>query len=359
MANARHFFTPLEALRGIAAIMVMLRHTEGVFGPVGSSASYLGVDLFFLLSGVVLANSYEGRLRSHDMSPAGFLLQRCVRLYPLYILSLPVGVTSYLVAGGSMDMKLLSILAKALFFIPSVSHIPLFPLNHPAWSLFFELCVGILFSVLLFRVPSMLLLVIAWVSAAITVPAAMHSGNIDIGFQPAYFAFGFFRVMFSFALGIWLYRLHDRKIPTRTKHANVIGVSLCIVVAAILAMPGEPSRLALYRDFAVCLLIFPAIVWLAMRVEPHGVTANVFRWLGRLSYPLYILHAPLFHLLGALKGKAVDFSTVPSSTIMAIAVLSGLSALATAFYDEPLRRKLKRMLERNRNVSPLASSARQ
>jgi peptidoglycan/LPS O-acetylase OafA/YrhL len=90
----KQFFTALEALRGIAAIMVMFLHTGGTLGPIPANISYLAVDLFFLLSGVVLTNSYEKRLIAGQISPTGLLLQRIIRLYPLYLLSLPIGLFS-------------------------------------------------------------------------------------------------------------------------------------------------------------------------------------------------------------------------------------------------------------------------
>jgi peptidoglycan/LPS O-acetylase OafA/YrhL len=95
LKTGKQFFTALEALRGIAAVVVMFLHTGGTLGPIPANIGYLAVDLFFLLSGVVLANSYERQLTTGQISPAGFLLQRIIRLYPIYLLSLPIGLFNY------------------------------------------------------------------------------------------------------------------------------------------------------------------------------------------------------------------------------------------------------------------------
>ena len=213
MTASKQFFTALEALRGIAALMVIFRHTEGALGPIRSNMSYLAVDLFFLLSGVVLANSYEQRLKTREISPIGFVLQRIIRLYPLYLLSLPIGLASYAIQNGLDCARLAELLLKAVLFIPSTNLESLFPLNGPSWSLFFELWVGMLFSIILIRMSLRSLLALAFAGALVTMLGARIAGNLDIGFQPSYFIYGFSRVLFSFSIGICLYRLPNNERP--------------------------------------------------------------------------------------------------------------------------------------------------
>ena len=96
--------------------MVMFLHTGGTLGPIPANISYLAVDLFFLLSGVVLANSYEKRLTREQISPTGLLLQRIIRLYPLYLLSLPIGLFSYALKNGLDYSTLADLLLRAILF---------------------------------------------------------------------------------------------------------------------------------------------------------------------------------------------------------------------------------------------------
>ncbi|MGO7904452.1 acyltransferase family protein [Rhizobium leguminosarum] len=358
MDTSRQFFTALEALRGIAAIMVIFRHTEGALGPIPASVSYLAVDLFFLLSGVVLANSYEKRLATGQISPAGFLLQRIVRLYPLYLLSLPIGLFSYALQNGLDCFTLAELLLKAILFIPSTNLESLFPFNGPSWSLFFELWAGALFSVLLVRLSLRSLLAIAVGAAGIALYAALAEGNLDIGYQPTYFIFGFSRVLFSFSLGICLYRLYDIQKPIMANNGNIIGLLLCGCLIFITGISASTFFGFPYFDFLICLVVFPAIVWLAMRTRQTGLVELAFCWLGRLSYPIYILHAPVFSLLHSLRQKGFGLPASPAVGMVVVLAIFIVAGIVAIYFDEPVRKKLKMMVAPNpASAVPTASNA--
>ncbi|MGO7674973.1 acyltransferase family protein [Rhizobium ruizarguesonis] len=358
MNAGKQFFTALEALRGIAAVVVMFLHTGGTLGPIPANIGYLAVDLFFLLSGVVLANSYERQLTTGQISPAGFLLQRIIRLYPLYLLSLPIGLFNYALQNGLDYFTLAGLLLKAILFIPSTNLESLFPFNGPSWSLFFELWAGMLFSVLLIRLSLRSLLAIALGTAGITMCGALVGGNLDIGHQPGYFIFGFSRVLFSFSLGICLYRLYDIQNPTTANNGNIVGLFLCGCLIFITGISASTFFGFPYFDFLICLAVFPAIVWLAMRTRQTGLVELLFRWLGRLSYPIYILHGPIFSLLQSLRQKGFDLPASPASgmvVVIAIFIAAGIVAIR---FDEPARKKLKMMVAPNSaSAVPSASNA--
>ena len=78
----KRFFSGLDGLRGMAALFVAMRHIS-FFHNLGVHGGYLAVDLFFVLSGFVIANAYEARLAS-GLSAKRFLALRYVRLWPVY-----------------------------------------------------------------------------------------------------------------------------------------------------------------------------------------------------------------------------------------------------------------------------------
>lgn len=338
--------------------MVIFRHTEGALGSIPTNISYLAVDLFFLLSGVVLANSYEKRLTKVQISRAGFLLQRIIRLYPLYLLSLPIGLFSYALQNGLDYLTLAVLLIKAILLIPSTNLESLFPFNEPSWSLFFELWAGVLFSVLLIRLSSRSLLAIAVGAAGITMYGALVEGNLDIGYQPSYFIFGFSRALFSFSLGICLYRLYDIRKPTTANNGNIIGLLLCGCLIFITCISASTFFGFPYFDFLICLVIFPAIVWLAMRTRQTGPVDLLFRWLGKLSYPIYILHAPIFSLLHSLRQKGLDLPASPAAGMVIVISIFILAGIVAIRYDEPVRKKLKIMVAPNpASAAPAVSNS--
>ena len=77
-------FHTLDALRGIAAIGVLVFHMGPIFTPIAAPGGYLAVDLFFMMSGVVLSHAYEARFRA-GMGTLDFMRARLIRLYPLYL----------------------------------------------------------------------------------------------------------------------------------------------------------------------------------------------------------------------------------------------------------------------------------
>ncbi len=86
----------LDGARGIAALAVMLYHVgSAAGGGTWLPGAFLAVDLFFLLSGFVVARSYERRLRTGAMTLRAFVWARAVRLYPLYLAASMVGMAYF------------------------------------------------------------------------------------------------------------------------------------------------------------------------------------------------------------------------------------------------------------------------
>lgn len=135
----------------MAALMIVQRHTGDWFGLPGGQESYLAVDLFFVLSGVVISNAYESRLKA-GLSFVEFVWLRVVRLYPLYLIGLSFAVAATILSQGGASIHYLSrLLIFALLFLPyprdeSDSVGSIFPLNVPAWSLFFELTANFIYA---------------------------------------------------------------------------------------------------------------------------------------------------------------------------------------------------------------------
>src|SRR5271170_6431289 len=91
--RGRHVLVTMDGVRGVAAICVMLGHFVVPLGVnhVLVSSSFFAVDIFFCLSGFVLCYSYEDRL-DHGLSAIDFIKLRLIRLYPIYIAGLALGV---------------------------------------------------------------------------------------------------------------------------------------------------------------------------------------------------------------------------------------------------------------------------
>lgn len=141
-----HFLT-LDALRGVAALAVLVLHMPPLTGLVFHA--YLAVDLFFIMSGFVIAHAYERRLLA-GWSPGDFIRTRVVRLWPLYLLGTAVGAAVFAgVAGDAVGFAVLGVLVAAavvMMPLPLGAEVQIFDLNRPAWSLFFEMVANVLYA---------------------------------------------------------------------------------------------------------------------------------------------------------------------------------------------------------------------
>lgn len=88
----RGHLATLDGMGGVAALAVVLLHGAGLTW-VHMPGGYLAVDLFLVLSGLVIARAYRSRMS--QLGTVGFLQIRLVRLYPLYLLGLLLGITAF------------------------------------------------------------------------------------------------------------------------------------------------------------------------------------------------------------------------------------------------------------------------
>ncbi|HWT56907.1 MAG TPA: acyltransferase, partial [Rhizobium sp.] len=166
-------------------------------------------------------------------------------------------------------------------------------------------------------------------------------GNFDIGHQAGYFGFGFSRVLFSFSLGICLQRFHELRPPNAANRGNTVGIFLCGCLIVMTNIPASTFYGFPYFDLFICLVIFPAIVWVAMRTRQTGFVELAFRWLGIVSYPIYILHAPIFELLHLLRQKGFDLPASPAAGMVVVIAIFIMAGIVATHFDEPVRKKLK------------------
>jgi hypothetical protein len=116
----KNYFFFLDELRGVAALSVVLLHASQAFGFGLNSHASLAVDFFFCLSGFVLAHRYDQKLKSGVLLSSAFFLKRLLRLYPLIVAGVGLGVVASLFASTpSIPLADVPILALgALLLLP-------------------------------------------------------------------------------------------------------------------------------------------------------------------------------------------------------------------------------------------------
>ena len=331
----RTYFT-LDGLRGVAAICVMLYHYSGFLGArTVLPSSFLAVDLFFALSGFVVAHAYEAKLLA-GMSLLRFSVVRIIRLYPLYIAGLAIGV-SYalfkvaLTPDDAEPVNGFNVFLSAIF-LPSPGR--LFPFNPASWSLFFELAINLAYAVFIKRLSDRVLFAILGSSFIALVVAGVHWGSLDIGMTPRTFWGGAARVCFSFTAGVLIWR-HRSDASVRVSGFAALSLAAALAVFAIARPPA-----AYVFDIACVAVIFPALVAYGARTEPTAAMRPAFSLGARLSYPIYVLHGPmLMAVAGAYKVvlHRDPAAAAPVTGLCFASVTVAAAYVSLRFFDEPLR----------------------
>ena len=334
-------FLTLDAMRGIAAVVVCISHFQEHVGGWYPRFAYLAVDLFFILSGFVISRAYDTRL-STTMSFSRFFLLRFCRLFPMLAVGAILGFFSF--GTEVFATRLLDTLLNgaAIPAIPLHHELYLTPGNRALWSLIYELWVANLVYGLFHRfLQRPLALAVVVLLGATGMIWTMHSAgwlNVGWGWGAHQVAFGLSRVTWGFFAGVALERLHRRFKPP-----HVPPVIILLITGACLCAPLRGGHVVRLIELALPLLVFPPLVWLGATAREHK--SGLGFKLGEASYALYAVHFPLIVMLAPfLIGSS--FSSLPFTTqalgefaIITMIVLS--SWLLAKSVDDPAQRLLK------------------
>lgn len=352
-AHQQQFYA-LHLLRGIAAILVMLLHLHGYLSdePNFVPSGHLAVDLFFVLSGYVIAYSYDNKLQ-RGLSCRTFIIARIIRLAPLYSLSLVFAALVVLATildhgiGVYSRLHLMTTFAFSGLLLPtppSLSTFPdiLFPLNGPAWSLFFELLVNLAYGAIGIHLGRRALLTIMLASGCLLVVAAWQFGTLEGGATWLTYPVAIPRVVFSFSFGVLIYRY----VRQPARFSTLMPWLLTALTIAILTFdPGD--KLRPFYNLVVIMAVWPLLMTLSAQIEFGRRWQAISRFVGEASYGIYVMHTPVLNLVVAVTewmtrsrwaGHGLAFA---GASILAIAMMS---MFLSAIYDRPLRRMLSRRL---------------
>ena len=337
-ANKDHFIG-LDGLRGVAALMIMMLHINGRMPTPSHWLQHcdLAVDLFFILSGFVVARDYEVRLKN-GMPFFSYLRIRLIRLYPLMALGIAAGLIAYICGAPLKGATSVSVFA-ALLFIPAVwTTQSVFPLNNVQWSLFFELLANVAHALSVKRLSNRLLCAVIAVFAVALVVAARSYGGLGVGWTMTNFWGGFARVGFSFPLGVLLYRLWKSDKISKP----ILPVILPLIAVGAVCISAGDYRLTWrwYVDLPIVMLAFPTIVWVAAGARPGPKMTALLSALGALSYPVYALQLPIIFVIEIASRPLglISWQIVIAETLTCLA----LSWIAYSRYDVPIRNFLLR-----------------
>jgi peptidoglycan/LPS O-acetylase OafA/YrhL len=295
---------PLTSLRGIAALWVVAFHLNlwvtpeygmaeiiQVFPPMLVKDGYLAVDIFFTLSGFIIASRYAG-LDTAQMLP--FFVKRVCRIYPLH-LTIMLGLLALRLwatrAAPNQNMQYDWVDFPYVLLLVQ----PFFPdhadgWNPPSWSAGIEIGCYLLFpfiSLLALRAPRRLLLPCIVAIAAVQILLLANVQPRDDGHAVASFGWvAVLRGILGFGLGVLLQQRFGTRPVISERHASLLGTLLCagLVLSVGLGLPWLVPGVA---ALLICVL-----------ASDRGLVCRVLRnpvlhWLGLVSFSVYLLHHPL------------------------------------------------------------------
>ncbi|MCJ2014280.1 acyltransferase family protein [Methylobacterium sp. J-076] len=371
MSERRHDgrFLALDGLRGVAAVTVVLTHVMARWPthlPLVPfvKGGYLSVDVFFVLSGFVIAHAYGEQLPASPGAVGRFLGRRWLRIYPLHLamLALLVAMEGLKLVvqwrGGHPDVAPFSGsndvtgLTENLFLLQSWVSAPRFGWNAPSWSISAEAGAYIVFAAAAWAGLMRRTAVLAGCALGgivVLAGVAWRLDTLDLTHRE-----GLVRCFAGFATGVFLERLHTLgRIPAWTERLQLPAL------AALLAIASAGHGWLVFAAPVIAVLVA------SLRTDRGPLAAALgtrpMQVLGRISYSVYLIQIPLLMLTeSAIKALGLRPPTADpwrgdELSLVYLAALVATAALSHHAIEGPARRSYRR-LRRQQAERPAASA---
>ena len=300
----------ISVLRFVLALMVVVQHVGGLL--IGTVA----VEAFFAISGflvtMIATTTYQGR-------PLAYLANRALRIFPVYWACLAIGTAVlWLVPDIHLSVALRwpdttaqAISQVTIFGLPMTDEYP--KILPPAWSLHTELWLYLVIGLITAHSPRLTLFLVPFSTAIALLAGYDLLGGIPFYGHPIGNAHAFF-----VGSAAWQFR-H----VLSSGHRNAVAAGISVMFAALIMLISEPgsSNVLIAAPFLVGAFLVAAID--APRLEP-GRAERFYDLLGKLSYPVFLLHFAAGMVVAALtglpRGYALLALTTPAVILASLAV---------------------------------------
>ena len=353
----------LTALRFMAAMWVAVYalwdNLAVDFKPAVIAKGYLGVELFFVLSGFILCHVYLAAAGEKRFSYRGFLWARIARVYPLHIATLLAVMAlgfAALFAGMSIDSHVMSwpSLPANLLMVHAWGLAPDAGWNHRSWSISAEWFAYLGFPAFAFVAWKLRHRPVAAVVGALVFLAVLYFGFERVAGFPlteATIQWGALRIVPCFAYGCALYLAFRRAPLAIPGLVAATAAALMIAAAALQLWDGIIVALAGALILALASLPNGRAGWLASKPAVY---------LGEISYSVYMVVVPWQLLAVNLAAKLTNAPDKHLQLFVWLAIVLALPLVAAASYhlvEFPARRALKGLADRRRSAAKLSRNA--
>lgn len=347
----------LQSCRALAAWMVVLYHAATILGkrlPAAESLGlgawrafgFAGVDLFFVISGVVMVVTCRDRLGDgREVVP--FLKRRLVRIYPLYWLAtlavLAAGLAApALMQGGDWTMRSV---AKSLLLWPQRE----FPVVSSGWTLSFEVYFYLVFAALV-ALPrrSFPWALVAWAAATVAYYALLEKPEQNSILANLATPLPASPLVLEFIAGCgvgWLLAGGAARGGRTVFACGLAGVAAGAVATmqGLVETASGMPRVAIFGSAAVA-LVYGAV---AMETSGRRLGGRGAQFWGDASYSLYLTHVYVVLAAAALlKARPLQSSSTATSAAILVLALAACAAVAATCYrwvERPLLAASRRL----------------
>lgn len=374
-SDTKPHYELLDGLRGVAALLVVWYHVFEGYAFAGGTLiesinhGYLAVDFFFILSGFVIGYAYDDRW-GKSLTVKNFFKRRLIRLHPMVVMGAVLGVITFCIQGREQwdgthvaTSMVMWALLFAMFFIPAYpgagyevrGNGEMFPLNGPSWSLFFEYIGNILYALFIRRLSTKALTVFVVLLGICLACFAIFDvsgyGMIGVGWtlDSVNFVGGLLRMLFPFSLGLLLSRNFK---PVKVRGAFWICSFVLLVLFCVPYVEGvEPICMnGLFEAFCI-VVVFPVLIILGASGNTTDKTSTrICKFLGDISFPLYITHYPFMYLFYSwlIENQYFTFGETWQVALCVYVWNILVAYLCLKLYDEPVRRWLSKKFLKKR-----------
>lgn len=352
--SGRFYRPELDVLRFVAFLMVYLTHTIQVVPGSPhwvialSNATGFGVPIFFALSAYLITEllMIEKR-RSGTVDLPAFYVRRCLRIWPLYFLLLFLG---FALSRASSEEIPVSALLAYLFFVGNwyTSFHDFLPhAIGPLWSIPVEEQFYLFWPIFvrsLSRRGLGVLCCAGWTLSQATLIALCHWHNIA---EPKIWTNSIVHLQY-FALGAGVSLYLDGAIPRihGSLRSVMIGAALVILFMSDFALnqntPDPPASFAqgylelLFAGLATALLLFGFLGYGGLQKR------TTLRYLGKISFGLYLFHIPCFTFLRKLAPHLLGHGSPLFSAVVGLPLTIGVAAVSYRYFESPFLRMKER-----------------